>query len=164
MDEADGVKYSVSGVVQGEVVPVTETVSSQVDWLGASFSSNWTGASIIPWWEAGYDHWKINFIFHLLKMIVILFWNILFEKLRDILELHTAVLRYVPHRRLYDVPPPGHPLACQSPAVREGNLPVLPEPSQKNPSDFTACVGLLFQKCSRLLGKLFVRNLPRWLK
>ena len=47
MEEANGVKYLVPGVVQGEVVPVTETVSSQVDWLGASFSSNGTGASVI---------------------------------------------------------------------------------------------------------------------
>ena len=74
-------------------------------------------------------------------MIVVLSRNILIEMLRDILELHTAVLLNVVHSRHYDVPPPGHPLGCQYPAVREGNLPVLPEPSQRRMrSDFSDCV------------------------
>ena len=68
-------------------------------------------------------------VYHIsLKMVVVWFRNILFEKLRDILEHDAAVLLYVSHGPLYDRSSHAHPPRCEIPAVGEGNLAVLPEP------------------------------------
>ena len=68
-------------------------------------------------------------VYHIsLKMVVVWFRNILFEKLRDILEHDAAVLLYVAHGPLYDRSSHAHPPRCEIPAVGEGNLAVLPEP------------------------------------